>query len=83
MIAPAMSHVWADGWIDFVLRDEERERRLVSYRVRVREKVAEIARTMRCCCDFDNWEPEVITGHTDVCRIHKAAICAVQKERGQ
>lgn len=28
---------------------------------------------MRCNCDLDNWEPERTTGHSHVCRIHKAA----------
>ncbi len=42
---------------------------------------------MRCNCDFDNWQPEQNTGHSRVCRIHKAAIeqktypsAAIQKE---
>jgi len=29
---------------------------------------------MACNCDLDNWEPEKITGHSHVCRIHKRAI---------
>ena len=29
---------------------------------------------MQCNCDLDNWEPEALTGHSWVCRIHKAAI---------
>ena len=29
---------------------------------------------MRCNCDLDNWEPERSTGHSHVCRIHRAAI---------
>lgn len=28
---------------------------------------------MGCNCDFDRWIPEVDTGHTWVCRIHKTA----------
>ncbi len=28
---------------------------------------------MQCNCDLDNWEPERSTGHSSVCRIHKAA----------
>ena len=28
---------------------------------------------MQCNCDLDNWEPERTTGHSHVCRIHKAA----------
>ena len=33
-------------------------------------------RGMGCNCDLDNWEPERSTGHSHVCRIHKAAIAA-------
>ena len=29
---------------------------------------------VRCNCDLDKWEPEPTTGHTHVCRIHKAAM---------
>ena len=29
---------------------------------------------MRCNCDLDNWEPEKVTGHSWVCRIHTAAM---------
>lgn len=29
---------------------------------------------MKCNCDLDNWEPERSTGHSHVCRIHKAAM---------
>ena len=29
---------------------------------------------MRCNCDLDNWQPERTTGHSCVCRIHKAAM---------
>lgn len=29
---------------------------------------------MGCTCDLDNWEPTVVTGHSWVCRIHKAAM---------
>ena len=34
------------------------------------------ARYMRCNCDLDNWQPEPVTGHSWVCRIHKAAMKA-------
>lgn len=40
----------------------------------LREMAREIAKDMRCNCDLDNWEPERSTGHSWVCRIHKAAI---------
>ena len=34
----------------------------------------ELAAGMRCNCDLDNWEPTKATGHSWVCRIHRAAI---------
>ena len=34
---------------------------------------------MRCNCDLDNWQPENTTGHSWVCRIHKAAWAEVYK----
>jgi hypothetical protein len=43
--------------------------------------VKELAKTMQCNCDLDNWEPERNTGHSWVCRIHKAAIEAQNKSR--
>ena len=36
--------------------------------------VIELEKTMHCNCDLDNWEPEKLTGHSCVCRIHKQAI---------
>lgn len=36
---------------------------------------------MRCNCDLDNWEPEKSTGHSWVCRIHKAVIERVRNNR--
>lgn len=33
---------------------------------------------MRCNCDLDNWEPARTTGHSWVCRIHKAAIAKAE-----
>jgi hypothetical protein len=38
--------------------------------------------TMQCNCDLDNWEPERSTGHSHVCRIHKAAWAEIHKARG-
>ena len=32
-----------------------------------------VADGVRCNCDLDNWEPERDSGHSWVCRIHKAA----------
>ena len=31
---------------------------------------------MGCNCDLDNWQPEVRTGHSHVCRIHRSALGA-------
>ncbi len=45
---------------------------------RLRAKVKELEKTMRCNCDLDNWQPEADTGHSWVCRIHKAAKAAVK-----
>ena len=33
-----------------------------------------LEKEMQCNCDLDNWQPEPSTGHSWVCRIHKAAI---------
>lgn len=43
-------------------------------RDRIRGIAKTLKKTMRCNCDSDNWEPEQSTGHSHVCRIHKAAI---------
>lgn len=43
---------------------------------RYRARAKELSKTMRCNCDLDNWEPELSTGHSWVCRIHKAALKA-------
>lgn len=40
--------------------------------VDLREKANELSKTMICNCDLDNWTPEPNTGHSWVCRIHKA-----------
>jgi hypothetical protein len=37
-------------------------------------RARELSRTMQCNCDLDNWQPEPSTGHSRVCRIHKAAV---------
>jgi hypothetical protein len=40
-----------------------------------RERAKELYNSgMQCCCDLDRWEPERSTGHSHVCRIHKAVI---------
>jgi len=40
----------------------------------IKDIVEEKKRTLRCNCDLDNWQPETTTGHSWVCRIHKASI---------
>ena len=45
--------------------------------------VAELEKTMQCNCDLDNWEPERDTGHSWVCRIHKAAKAGVFPVRSE
>ena len=37
------------------------------------EYVEHFEKQLRCNCDLDNWIPEQSTGHSRVCRIHKAA----------
>lgn len=37
------------------------------------EYVKHFESKMGCNCDLDNWQPENSTGHSWVCRIHKAA----------
>jgi len=39
----------------------------------LKEIAKEFEATLQCNCDLDNWEPERDTGHSWVCRIHKAA----------
>jgi len=45
----------------------------------LRKIARELEKTMRCNCDLDNWQPETDTGHSWVCRIHKAA---KEREKG-
>jgi len=39
----------------------------------LRQIASELQKRMACNCDLDKWEPEKSTGHSWVCRIHKAA----------
>jgi len=43
------------------------------YEMTLEEIVKEAEKEMGCNCDLDNWQPETDTGHSWVCRIHKAA----------
>ena len=36
------------------------------------------AEGMKCNCDLDSWQPELLTGHSWVCRIHKAVIVKIR-----
>jgi len=36
---------------------------------------------MRCNCELDKWAPEPETGHSWVCRIHKAVKLQDKRER--
>ena len=47
----------------------------------LKQKASELEETMRCNCDLDNWQPEHSTGHSLVCRIHKAAKAAREQEQ--
>ena len=39
-----------------------------------------LEKSMQCNCDLDNWQPEGSTGHSCVCRIHKAAL---ERDKGE
>ena len=47
---------------------------MVNTRITPRDFVADIEKDMRCNCDLDKWGPELTTGHSFVCRIHRAAM---------
>ena len=40
----------------------------------LREIATEVKKELRCNCDLDSWQPELSTGHSCVCRIHKKAL---------
>lgn len=43
---------------------------------KLRAHVKHLAKSMRCNCNLDKWEPERSTGHSFACRIHKATMAA-------
>jgi len=45
------------------------------------ELASTFSKTMQCNCDLDNWEPERSTGHSWVCRIHKATLDVIHNRR--
>lgn len=47
----------------------------------LKEIAKELRKEMGCNCDLDNWEPEPSTGHSWVCRIHKAAMAKWQARK--
>lgn len=47
----------------------------------LKEIVAEEKKKLQCNCDLDRWEPELDTGHSWVCRIHKAAKWRYKNEK--
>jgi hypothetical protein len=46
---------------------------MVAPYTKIRDMVKGFETKMQCNCDLDNWQPEPETGHSWVCRIHKAA----------
>jgi hypothetical protein len=50
----------------------------------LREIAADLKRSgTRCNCDLDNWQPELPTGHSWVCRIHEMAKAIYKKQPGK
>ncbi len=47
----------------------------------LKQMAAEESIKMQCNCDLDNWEPELTTGHSHVCRIHKAVLARLEYVR--
>ena len=41
---------------------------------KLKEIVEDLEKRLRCNCDLDKWEPDRLTGHSCVCRIHLAAL---------
>lgn len=58
----------------FLNEQEQIEKRRLAHEKHARrmEEVRALAKTIQCNCDLDRWEPERDTGHSHVCRIHKA-----------
>ena len=56
------------------VQQRDAHRRFVEIRTKMRGIAKRLSKTMQCNCDLDNWEPEKNTGHSWVCRIHKATL---------
>ncbi len=46
----------------------------ISMHEKMKPIVTALEETNGCNCDLDNWEPEALTGHSWVCRIHIKAV---------
>jgi hypothetical protein len=46
----------------------------------LKQLVKELEEKLQCNCDLDNWVPETDTGHSWVCRIHRAAKEAMRNQ---
>ena len=40
---------------------------------KLKEIVKEVEGKLQCNCDLDSWQPELDTGHSQVCQIHMVA----------
>lgn len=49
--------------------------------LRMHAMARELRKTMQCNCNLDRYEPENSTGHSFVCRIHKAVWAAEHKRQ--
>ena len=56
------------------IRNDQEAKAMQDRNKRRREFAKELAKTMRCFCDLDTWEPERTTGHSHVCPIHDKAM---------
>ena len=64
-------------WQAFKAAENETSRLITAHELACEERdkriVSELEKTMQCNCDLDSWEPTQTTGHSRLCRIHKAA----------
>jgi len=54
------------------------ERKIMDNREKIKAIVKNLESRMQCNCNLDKWEPERLTGHSFVCRIHRAALAEAQ-----
>lgn len=62
--------------INRMLQDEENDLKATNKDTTksIKAQAQELSKTMRCNCDLDNWQPDERTGHSWVCRIHRAVV---------